>query len=120
MRDYLAQLGNIKPTAEFSLIELLGEDLPGAVQVVPLEAGHGPSLAETAEEDHGRRPYRFSLAGVQLKFSAIAERHGGLTIPARGIGGDWIILHLNRYRCLFNYNGQHPPQTTNPAVEARF
>jgi serine/threonine-protein kinase HipA len=92
MRDYLAQLGNIKPTAEFSLIELLGEDLPGAVQVAPLEAGHGPFLAETEEEgDHGSRPYHFSLAGVQLKFSAIAERHGGLTIPARGVGGDWII-----------------------------
>jgi serine/threonine-protein kinase HipA len=92
MRDYLAQLGNIKPTAEFSLIELLGEDLPGAVKVVPLEAGHGPSLAAAEEEgEHGIHPYHFSLAGVQLKFSAVAERHGGLTIPARGVGGDWII-----------------------------
>jgi serine/threonine-protein kinase HipA len=92
MRDYLARLGNINPTAEFSLIELLGEDLPGAVKVLPQEAGYGPPLEAAEEEgDHGRHPYRFSLAGVQLKFSAVAERHGGLTIPATGVGGDWII-----------------------------
>ncbi|MDF1654526.1 MAG: HipA domain-containing protein [Coxiellaceae bacterium] len=34
---------------------------------------------------------RFSLAGVQLKFSALLEASGGLTIPAHGVGGDWII-----------------------------
>ena len=34
---------------------------------------------------------RFSLAGVQLKFSAINETEGGLTIPAKGIGGSWIV-----------------------------
>lgn len=91
MRDYLAAQGGIKPSQEFKLIELLGEDLPGAVIVTPLEGGslhlehpHEP------EEDDGK-PFRFSLAGVQLKFSAIAERHGGLTIPAHGVGGDWIV-----------------------------
>ena len=34
---------------------------------------------------------RFSLAGVQLKFSAVAEASGGLTVPAHGVGGDWIL-----------------------------
>ena len=34
---------------------------------------------------------RFSLAGVQLKFSAVMEASGGLTIPAKGIGGSWIV-----------------------------
>ena len=34
---------------------------------------------------------RFSLAGVQLKFSAMGDARGGLTIPARGVGGDWIV-----------------------------
>ncbi len=92
MRKYLAQLGNIKPTAEFRLIALLGQDLPGAVTVVPLGAdnslAHG--LPDAKNEDN-KIIYRFSLAGVQLKFSAIAERRGGLTIPAKGVGGDWII-----------------------------
>ncbi|HXX69876.1 MAG TPA: HipA domain-containing protein [Polyangiaceae bacterium] len=36
-------------------------------------------------------PLRFSLAGVQLKFSALMDAHGGLTIPASGSGGDWIV-----------------------------
>jgi serine/threonine-protein kinase HipA len=35
--------------------------------------------------------FRFSLAGVQLKFSAIMEAAGGLTIPACGVGGSWIV-----------------------------
>lgn len=34
---------------------------------------------------------RFSLAGVQLKFSAVMEASGGLTIPADGTGGSWIL-----------------------------
>jgi serine/threonine-protein kinase HipA len=34
---------------------------------------------------------RFSLAGVQLKFSAITQALGGLTIPATGAGGDSIV-----------------------------
>ncbi|HET9029989.1 MAG TPA: HipA domain-containing protein, partial [Candidatus Aquilonibacter sp.] len=33
---------------------------------------------------------KFSLAGVQLKFSAIREAEGGLTIPVHGKGGTWI------------------------------
>ena len=33
----------------------------------------------------------FSLAGVQLKFSAVQAARGGLTIPARGVGGSWIV-----------------------------
>jgi serine/threonine-protein kinase HipA len=38
-----------------------------------------------------RGALRFSLAGVQLKFSAVMESSGGLTIPAQGIGGKWIV-----------------------------
>jgi serine/threonine-protein kinase HipA len=34
---------------------------------------------------------RFSLAGVQLKFSAVQHASGGLTIPTSGMGGSWIV-----------------------------
>ena len=34
---------------------------------------------------------RFSLAGVQLKFSAVLENSGTLTIPVHGQGGSWIV-----------------------------
>ena len=92
MRDYLAQRGGIKSSQEFRLIELLGQDLPGAVIIAPMD-GTPADRSHTHEPDvaNGEPPYRFSLAGVQLKFSAIAERRGGLAIPANGIGGDWII-----------------------------
>ncbi|MBE9554035.1 MAG: HipA domain-containing protein, partial [Proteobacteria bacterium] len=30
-------------------------------------------------------------AGVQLKFSAVEQARGGLTIPAKGVGGTWIV-----------------------------
>ncbi len=46
----------------------------------------------TTDDDHaGTEALRFSLAGVQLKFSALMEASGGLTIPAGGIGGSWIV-----------------------------
>jgi serine/threonine-protein kinase HipA len=46
-------------------------------------------------------PLRFSLAGVQLKFSALMNKHGGLTIPAAGVGGEWIVkLPSSAYRAV--------------------
>lgn len=46
------------------------------------------SAAEANPESDGR--LRFSLAGVQLKFSAVRDAAGGLTIPTTGRGGQWI------------------------------
>ncbi len=91
LRDYLAARGGIKPVREFKLIELLGEDLSGAVVIKPLDALANLNESEGEGVVQENAPYRFSLAGVQLKFSALAESTGGLTIPASGVGGDWII-----------------------------
>jgi len=91
MRDYLAERGGVKPHQEFKLIELLGKDLAGAVTVGPLAKApilHSKADTKPAE---AKKPLRFSLAGIQLKFSAIAGRCGGVTIPANGVGGDWIV-----------------------------
>ena len=38
-----------------------------------------------------KNAWRFSLAGVQLKFSAIMDATGGLTIPVGGVNGRWIV-----------------------------
>ena len=93
LRTYLAAQGGINAGREFKLIELLGEDLPGAVSIKPLEgAGISASKKEDiqkASADDAR--YRFSLAGIQLKFSALLNNRGGLTIPVSGIGGNWIV-----------------------------
>ena len=92
LRTYLAERGGVNPKREYMLLQLLGDDLPGAVIVKPddniRDAVEKNGAAETIK---GEQPYRFSLAGVQLKFSAILESKGGLTIPAKGVGGDWIV-----------------------------
>lgn len=94
LRDYLAAQANVKSSREFFLLAALGSDLPGALEAVPLDR-EGAKKPDDVEEGHldERKPamLRFSLAGVQLKFSALMEASGGLTVPANGIGGNWII-----------------------------
>jgi serine/threonine-protein kinase HipA len=96
LRDYLAAQAGVSPEREFFLLAALGGDLAGAVTVTPegesakphQDAG-GEDGPAAAPDEPG--PLRFSLAGVQLKFSALMESAGGLTIPACGVGGDWIV-----------------------------
>ncbi|HWC19227.1 MAG TPA: type II toxin-antitoxin system HipA family toxin [Terriglobales bacterium] len=95
LREYLAARAGVKPQREFFLLAVLGADLPGALVVAPLDQPpHTPSLEASDRNDKERFPeaaLRFSLAGVQLKFSAIMEASGGLTIPGNGMGGSWIV-----------------------------
>jgi serine/threonine-protein kinase HipA len=96
LREYLAARAGVKPQREFFLLAVLGADLPGALTVAPMDAPQKGGMEDIAEPDHHdeRLPeaaLRFSLAGVQLKFSALMEASGGLTIPAGGMGGSWIV-----------------------------
>ena len=93
MRNYLAERAEVNPEREFFLLWALGSDLPGAITI---RSADGEELPPSANDDtnHTHRDenaLRFSLAGIQLKFSAIYEAKGGLTIPARGVGGSWIV-----------------------------
>jgi serine/threonine-protein kinase HipA len=94
LRTYLAKLADVNPEREFFLLAVLGADLPGALVVSPLEGDEHQGKAHTAEGHDDQPPetaLRFSLAGVQLKFSAILEAAGGLTVPVDGMGGSWIV-----------------------------
>jgi serine/threonine-protein kinase HipA len=96
MRTYLAARAGVNPVREFFLLWVLGMDLPGAITIRPADGEAWPPGAHDdadADHDHHRREnaLRFSLAGVQLKFSAIHEARGRLTVPARGVGGSWIV-----------------------------
>ena len=115
LRDYLARSAGIDPRREFPLMAALGQDLPGAVTVVPLDAGTGSAsraarrvgspvgaIADrlpargTPDSIHDpavtqSAPFRFSLPGVQLKLSATMAASGRLTIPIQGVGGSWIV-----------------------------
>jgi serine/threonine-protein kinase HipA len=96
LRDYLAEKAGVKKEREFYLMAVLGADLAGAVTVKPIDAAerehqHDHDHHGHEEEDQQQKNIlRFSLAGVQLKFSAVMEASGGLTIPAHGVGGSWI------------------------------
>ena len=94
LRTYLAERAGVNPEREFFLLQALGKDLPGAITIRPAEAEAWPAAAPEAAGPGRHRPdnaLRFSLAGVQLKLSAIHETRGGLTIPAEGVGGSWIV-----------------------------
>ncbi len=96
LRDYLARRAGVKSQREFFLLWALGDDLPGAATVhpatgLPLPPPDSEPGGPSGDRPRDDRPFRFSLAGVQLKFSAVAGTAGGLTIPARGVGGSWIV-----------------------------
>ena len=92
LRNCLAERAGVNPAREFFLLWALGSDLPGAVTVRSADGEDRlPDMDENYDSDHRANPLRFSLAGVQLKFSAIESSRGELTVPARGIGGTWIV-----------------------------
>jgi len=96
LRTYLAGRAHVKEQREFFLLWALGRDLPGAITVRLAEGQDWLPEAQPGERGKGQEreseaALRFSLAGVQLKFSAVMEQTGGLTIPAEGVGGAWIL-----------------------------
>lgn len=94
MRRYLAERANVDPEREFFLLWVLGQDLSGAITIKPADGEElPPSISDPVDggEENKDGAMRFSLAGVQLKFSAVQHASGGLTIPASGMGGSWIV-----------------------------
>lgn len=95
LREYIADRAQVNSERDFPFLSLLGEDLPGAViarhadgVTLPYDNGE-PVVDKKIESDPD--VLKFSLAGVQLKFSAIQKANGGLTIPVHGKGGEWIV-----------------------------
>ena len=98
LRKYLADLAGINQVREFFLLWILGKDLPGAITITSAggdewRPDHPDSKEiESAEaRETSEEQLRFSLAGVQMKFSAVSNAAGGLTIPVNGQGGSWIV-----------------------------
>ena len=96
LRRYLAEKADIHIDREFFLLWVLGQDLPGAITVVPADGEEWPDEAHNvlegdAAKEAAEDAMRFSLAGVQFKFSAVQSASGGLTIPTGGVGGNRIV-----------------------------
>lgn len=90
LRQLVAAELERKSIHDFSLLCYLGDDLPGAVRVVAdvdLTDLPDPHAEDECNHDHS---LRFSLAGVQPKFSMRYEGKA-LVLPATGSGGDWIV-----------------------------
>ncbi len=94
LRQAVAEAAEVNERREFFLLSRVGhDDLPGATRVVSADTDEGaaPTLEsdEVVDEDDVA-VLKFSLAGVQLKFSVVRDGERGLTVPARGQAGEWI------------------------------
>lgn len=91
LRELLARRAGVAPRLHAPLLAVLGEDLPGAITVrdVPDDLEPGEEPPPTDYPVSAERPLRFSLAGMQLKFSVVRSG-SGFTLPVTGMGGRWI------------------------------
>lgn len=93
LREWIALQRGVSIVREVELLAEVGTDLPGAVTVVPTDDESddgGQHEVLPRRPSSGGRTWRFSLAGVQLKFSMLKSGER-FTAPAAGEGGDWII-----------------------------
>jgi serine/threonine-protein kinase HipA len=97
LREWIAQAKGVSENRELDLLIKVGHDLPGAVRVAEAEIGqtrfetNRREIAADTDSNHDSKDiWRFSLAGVALKFSMLrtGER---FTSPGIGEGGDWIV-----------------------------
>lgn len=94
LREWIAQGRGVSADREMELLAEVGGDLPGAVRIHATdERGGAEPVREVPARrgsSGGERRWRFSLAGVQLKFSML--RTGDRFVaPASGTGGEWIV-----------------------------
>jgi serine/threonine-protein kinase HipA len=97
LRDAVAAAADVSPARGFSLLLLLGEELPGAVRVRPLDGEVSfRTVSRRVRENRAGDvsddplPLRVSLAGVQFKISARLGKRG-IAVPGWDEEGDWIV-----------------------------
>ena len=98
LRELIAQGLKVHPENEFQIFSYLAQDLPGALIATPMEAEEVPEVVLTANgileqavKVTNQQAHKFSLAGVQMKFS-MKERDGRYSLALdSGELGDWII-----------------------------
>lgn len=92
LRELLARRAAVHPERELHLLAALGDDLPGAVTVATrpdADLARAPIAPPPRAPVPEAEALRFSLAGMQLKFSLVMGARGP-TMPLRGQGGRWI------------------------------
>ncbi|MBF0698069.1 type II toxin-antitoxin system HipA family toxin [Actinomyces bowdenii] len=95
LRELIARGQGVNVHREIDLLERIGSDLPGAVEVgLEAETMVDRGFDDAVESSPGARPApgirRASLAGMTMKFSV--RRDGDrLVMPAHDQDGDWIL-----------------------------
>ncbi len=97
LRRIVAQQRGIKALAQdFPFLRSLGHDLPGAVFIEGIGMGDEP-LSGDENDSNGSAQIRFSLAGMQLKFSARMANER-FSIDDHLAGETWIVkMPTNAY-----------------------
>lgn len=95
LREWVARDLGVNPSREMMLLRRLGSDLPGAITVELARTIDAKWNPESVEQNPSgavaeSRKWRFSLAGVALKFS-MAQQGERLTLTAAGQHGNWIV-----------------------------
>ena len=97
LRELIAQSLKVHVDNEFHLFSYLGEDLPGALIATALAPGEVPDgvlashgTINVIEFEKFEQRNKFSLAGVQMKFS-MKEKDGRYNLSSKAELGDWII-----------------------------
>jgi len=97
LRELIVQGLKVHVDHEFQILSYLGRDLPGAIEATPLEPEDVPDSvlstygkAKAVKFDKVTQENRFSLAGVQMKFS-MKEKDGRYNLSKGDELGDWII-----------------------------
>ena len=97
LRELIAQGLKTHIDNEFQILSYLGQDLPGALVATPMEPDEVPDYVlsthgkgRAVKFEIGDQENRFSLSGVQMKFS-MKEQDGRYNMAQSGELGDWII-----------------------------
>lgn len=95
-REWVARERGVSADRELQLLLHMGADLPGAVQVIPDAgdrrhlSGVGAAVAQSPAPEVAGSSWKFSLAGVGMKFSMLRDGDR-LTMPGTSAEGDWIV-----------------------------
>lgn len=98
LRELLEASLQVPAEDNMALLAAVGSDLPGAVKVTPVDSIEDQSVLPSAvgvEDTHDPEQdelsgLRFSLAGVQMKFSVMRDPDR-IALPAHNEHGEWIV-----------------------------
>ena len=98
LRDWMAHSLKVHLDNEFPLMVHMGKNLPGALLAAPIPAGNVPKWAldhreqvKAVQVDVELSQGKFSLAGVQMKFSSVKNKDGRYNIGQDTNSNSWII-----------------------------